>query len=251
MACKVYNGQCQQCLSGELLTFDFTMAFQPIVDVAHRRIFAHEALVRGIGDQPSTTVFEYVNDENRYAFDQACRVKAIRLAAKLGISSMLSINFMPNAIYQPEHCIQTTLDVAQQCQFPIEQIMFEITEAEQVHHVPHLVRIVEHYKQLGFTTAMDDFGSGYSGLNLLVDLPVDVIKLDMHLIRHLDQSPRRQTIVKSIMGMCREFNIQVIAEGVETAGEYQQLTQLGITLYQGFYFARPAYERIADVHWPT
>lgn len=94
------------------LGFDFAYAFQPIVDVPARSVWGHEALVRGPDGEPAPTVLRQVTPDNRYRFDQACRVKAIRSAAEIGLQERLSINVLPNAIYRPEVCIQTTLESA-------------------------------------------------------------------------------------------------------------------------------------------
>ena len=107
------------------------MAFQPIVDVKTRQIFAYEALVRGLNNESASAVFSLVNETNRYRFDQTCRVKAVKLASALGMTCNLSINFMPNAVYRPELCIRTTLQAAETYSFPIERIIFEITEGEK------------------------------------------------------------------------------------------------------------------------
>lgn len=240
---------CNECLNGAGLDFDFTMAFQPIVDVSSRTVFAQEALVRGIGDLPAGTVFSHVNDENRYAFDQACRVKAVSLAARLNITSMLSINFMPNAVYRPELCIRTTLAAASEYGFPVNRIMFEVTESEKVDDIPHLQSIFNYYQELGFSTALDDFGAGFSGLNMLSDLDINVLKLDMHLARDIDKNHRKHAIVKGVTAACQELGIKVIAEGVETQAEFAALRSIGINLFQGFLFARPTYEAQANVDW--
>ncbi|WKE64860.1 EAL domain-containing protein [Gallaecimonas kandeliae] len=240
---------CQACLNGTALGFDFSMAFQPILDLSTRTVFAQEALVRGIGNLPAATVFKQVNDENRYAFDQACRVKAVSLAARLKMPSLLSINFMPNAVYRPELCIRTTLKAAEDFGFPISRIMFEVTESERVDDIPHLQSIIRHYQQQGFTTALDDFGAGFSGLNMLADLHVDILKLDMHLVRDIDKNGRKHAIVRGVMATSEELGIKVIAEGVETPQEYVALREMGINLFQGFLFARPAYEALAEIDW--
>ncbi len=240
---------CRECLNGAGLGFDFTMAFQPIVDIKNRRVFAQEALARGIGDLPAGEVFKHVNSDNLYAFDQACRVKAVRLAAQLGIDSLLSINFMPNAVYRPELCIRTTLMASEEFGFPSSRIMFEVTESEEVRNIDHLRGIFRDYRNRGFTTALDDFGAGYSGLNLLADLEVSVLKLDMHMARNIHENPRKQAIVRGICTTCRELGIRIIAEGVETVDELETLRAMGIELYQGFYFARPAYESLAEIDW--
>lgn len=240
---------CAECVNGAVLGFDFTMAFQPIVNTRLKTVFAYEALARGLNNEPAGVVFEGVNEGNRYRFDQACRVKAIKLAAELGLSTLLSINFMPNAVYRPELCIRTTLAAAEQYGFPIERIIFEMTEGEQVDDHGHLRSIVEDYQRRGFKTAIDDFGAGYSGLNLLAEMQTDIIKLDMALIRAIDQDRIRQAIVKGILQVCTELSITVIAEGIETAAELQVLQSFGIELFQGYYFARPAFEALPDIHW--
>ena len=234
-----------QCANG--LGFDFTMAFQPIVDVGTGRPWAHEALVRGTAGQGAGWVLGQVTEDNRYAFDQACRVKAIELAAGLGLGSSdarLSINFLPNAVYQPEACIRATLAAASRTGFPPERIIFEVTENERVVDGAHLKAIFTEYKRQGFHTAIDDFGAGYSGLNLLAEFQPDIIKLDMELTRAIDGDRARRSIVGAILTVCRDLGITPVAEGVETAGEARALRDLGITLMQGYLFARPALEAL-------
>lgn len=244
---------CAECLRGAGLEFDFTMAFQPIVNTTTRQIFAHEALVRGVNNEPASEIFTHVNEGNLYRFDQVCRTKAIKLACELAMPSLLSINFMPNAVYQPELCIRTTQAAAEQYGFPIERIVFEITESEKVKDWGHLRQIVDYYHARGFKTAIDDFGAGYAGLNLLAEIPTDIVKLDMALIRQIDQDKVRQAIVRGVCQICKELSSTVIAEGVETYEEQAVLQSLGIELFQGFYFAKPAFQSLATIPqqlWP-
>lgn len=238
---------CAECAGGAGLDFDFTMAFQPIVNATTREVFAQEALVRGLNNETAGEIFTHVNEENRYRFDQACRVKAIQLASQLAIPSLLSINFMPNAVYRPELCIRTTLEAAAKFGFPVERIIFEITEGEKVEDHGHLREIIQHYQQRGFLTAIDDFGAGYSGLNLLAEIQTDLVKLDMALIRNINQDKARRAIVQGILYTCRELSIQVIAEGVETVEEFDTLRTFGVELFQGYYFARPVFRGLANI----
>jgi EAL domain-containing protein (putative c-di-GMP-specific phosphodiesterase class I) len=232
---------CEDCRRGERLGFSFSYAFQPIVDVAARHIFAHEALVRGPEGQPAPSVLSQVNEENRYRFDQACRVKAIKSAAALGMAGMLSINFMPNAIYRPEVCIRATLEAARSHNFPPERIIFETVEGERVSDAKWLAEVLREYKRIGFLTAIDDFGAGFAGLNLLADF-----QPDMELVRHIDQSTPRQAIVRGVQRICSELGIRVIAEGVETVEEAACLRDTGIRLMQGYLFSRPLFEACGD-----
>lgn len=238
---------CRECASGAGLGFDFTMAFQPIVDVAARAVFAHEALVRGPGGEGAGWVFERVHDGNRYRFDQVCRVKAVELASRLGMAERVSINFLPNAVYRPDLCIRTTLAAAHEFAFPAERMVFEVTESERIADVGHLRAIIQHYKACGFTTAIDDFGAGYAGLNLLADLQTELVKLDMALVRGIDGDRVRRAIVRGIMEVGAELGIRVIAEGVETREEYQALRDLGLELFQGYFIARPAFRALATL----
>ncbi|NEO87592.1 MAG: EAL domain-containing protein [Spirulina sp. SIO3F2] len=223
------------------------MAFQPIVDTSKQEIFAYEALVRGIHNEPAGAILAQVNDHNRYRFDQACRVRALAWAAKLNMPTYLSINFLPNAVYRPETCIRATIEASQEFGFPLERLIFEITEGEEVEDHTHLQNIIQEYKRQGFLTAIDDFGAGYSGLNLLAELETDLLKLDMAIIREIDQDPKRQSIVRAIVQVCQDLAICPIAEGVETRAEWQTLAGFGIELFQGFYFARPVFESLAVI----
>ncbi|WP_409421302.1 EAL domain-containing protein [Pseudaeromonas sp. ZJS20] len=238
---------CRQCLESVDLGFDFTMAFQPIIQCSSRTIFGYEALVRGLHNESAHSIISRVNEDNRYRFDQLCRIKAIALAAKLNIKTMVSINFLPNAVYRPERCIRTTLEAAKEYDFPIEQIMFEFTEVEQVKDHQHIKGIVDYYRRLGFKTAIDDFGSGYSGLNLLADFQTDIAKLDMELIRNIDQDPVRQIIVRNLVAMFQELQITPLAEGIETTAELGFLRAVGIDLVQGYLFAKPGFESLPAV----
>ena len=241
---------CVDCGTRGALQFDFTYAFQPIVDAATRSVFSYEALARGPAGEPAGWVLDQVTHDNQYRFDQACRVKAITLASQLGLQSKLNINFLPNAIYRPEDCIRTTLEVSAKLRFPIENIIFEVLETEALQDAKHLTHVFSTYKQLGFATAIDDFGAGFSGLNLLSDFQPDYIKLDMNLIRGIDADKQRRAIVRGVTAICAELGIAVIAEGVETVDEYAALADLGLHLFQGYLFARPAFQKLENAVFP-
>lgn len=238
---------CAGCGRAERVGFDFDYAYQPIVDVERKTVFAHEALVRGPHGEGAHSVLSQVNELNRYRFDQACRVKAIKGASQLGIQEYVSINFLPNAIYKPEMCIRTTLAAADAHNFPLERIIFEVTEGERIEDGPWFAQILREYKRRGFKTAIDDFGAGYAGMKLLSDFQPDIIKIDMDLVRHVDTNSPRQAIVRSLVRLCEELNISVVAEGVETAGERDFLQDAGIRLMQGYWFAKPAFQAMATI----
>lgn len=244
--------RCDGCRDGAIFEMPFSMAFQPIVDIESGFVFAHEALVRGVGGESAYTVLSAVDSSNRYAFDQQCRVKAINLAHSLDLAShgaRLSINFMPNAVYEPRACIRLTLATAAAVGFPTENIIFEFTESERV-DAEHLLGILRSYRDMGFQTAIDDFGAGHAGLNLLALFQPDIVKLDMDLIRGIDTDKAKRVIVSSVAHMLTELGVQTVCEGVETIGELQALRDLGLRLFQGYLLAKPKFEGLADVQVP-
>jgi EAL domain-containing protein (putative c-di-GMP-specific phosphodiesterase class I) len=224
------------------------MAFQPIVDF-NGRVWGYEALVRGPNGESALSVLSQVNDAIRYRFDQAARVLAIETAGRLyaGRDLKLSINFMPNAVYEPAACIQKSLAAAKRVDFPHRNLMFEFTENERIEDPAHVQKIVEAYKKFGFWTALDDFGAGYAGLGLLARLQPDLIKIDMELLRDIHLSRAKQAIVAGIVGISRELDITVLGEGVESAEELAVLRAAGISLFQGYHFAKPALMALPEV----
>jgi EAL domain-containing protein (putative c-di-GMP-specific phosphodiesterase class I) len=223
------------------------MAFQPIVSVTRRTIYAHEALVRGVNGEGALSVLSQVDAENRYAFDQQCRVKAIELAARsfpADGEARLSINFMPNAVYEPRACIRLTLATAARTGFPLDRIIFEFTETEKL-DTDHVLKILATYREIGFMTAIDDFGAGHAGLGLLAKFQPDIVKLDMDLIRNIDKEPAKQTIVKHTIRMLADLGVTPLCEGIENRREEVVLEDLGVDLMQGYYFSKPVFESVA------
>ena len=242
---------CSGCRDGVDFDIPFAMAFQPIVDTSTGKPFAYEALIRGTDGAGAASILSRVTDANRYSFDQACRVKAIESAMAAGImagDARLSINFLPNAVYSPLACIQLTLRTAKAVGMPTDRLIFEFTENEQMGSPEHVASIIETYQQIGFSTAIDDFGAGYSGLDMFARFRPDEIKLDMELIRGIDTDRRRQAIVSAVVRMCAELETLLIAEGIESAGEAATLRRLGVRYHQGFWYARPALERLPELN---
>jgi EAL domain-containing protein (putative c-di-GMP-specific phosphodiesterase class I) len=246
------NISCVACKTMPEL-FPFTMAFQPVVDLSEFRIDAQEALVRGPGGQGAGSVLAQLTNENRYAFDQTCRVKAIEMAAKLRLDGNLNINFLPNAVYEPKACIRLTLDAAARTGFPLNRLTFEFVESEEISNTQHTLGIIKEYRKHGFKIALDDFATGYSGLARLADLKPDIIKLDRALVKDCDSDRMRLAIVASLVALGAEIDIKVVAEGVETIGEVEALRATGMRFMQGYYFSKPVFEGVArmpDIQWP-
>lgn len=237
---------CRAC-STTAFVFPFRMAFQPVVDIRRGEIHAYEALVRGPDGGAAQRVLQQVTAQNVYAFDQAARVKAIETAAGLGVVTRLNINFMPNAVYDPRACIRKTLDAASRTGFNTDRITFEITEDEQVADEDHLREIITEYRRRGFRVALDDFGKGYSGLSRLARLHPDILKLDRDLIAGCGDDAVRREIIMAMARLCRAIGVELVAEGVENEAELAVVRDAGIDFVQGFYFARPALERLVTV----
>jgi EAL domain-containing protein (putative c-di-GMP-specific phosphodiesterase class I) len=148
-----------------------------------------------------------------------------------------------------EECFRTAMAAAKRFNFPINRLMFEITEGERVEDLPGLAAAFHTFKRYGFTSAIDDFGSAYAGFELLAAFQPDVVKIDMSLVRDIHIDPVRVTIVKGFVATCDELGIRVIAEGVEAAEEVRVLRALGVDLFQGYLFARPTVAALPVVAW--
>jgi EAL domain-containing protein (putative c-di-GMP-specific phosphodiesterase class I) len=228
----------------------FSFAFQPIVDTNTREVLSYEALIRGPADEPAYQILRHISAERLLAFDQRVRVEAIDLAMRLQLNRHLNLNFLPGSVDSSAQSILTTLEAAGRANLPIDRLVLEVVEGEIIHDHSRFTGLINKYRALGLRVAIDDFGAGYSGLNLLADFQPDEVKLDMQLICGIERHGPRQSIVRAVAGICCELGIDVIAEGVETEGEYAWLTSQGIHLFQGYLFAKPAFECFPPVHYP-
>lgn len=172
----------------------------------------------------------------------AGQINAIETAAKLGCKAFLNINFLPNAVYNPETCIKATIEAADLYGFDLTKLIFEVTEGEQIPDKDHLNRIFRSYSKRGFQTAIDDYGAGYATLDWLMELRPDILKLDMQLIRNIDQHLAKQFIVEQTIAQCELQGTKVLAEGIESKAELEYLSSAGIRYFQGYYFAKPQLE---------
>ncbi|WP_419418923.1 EAL domain-containing protein [Legionella sp. D16C41] len=227
----------------------FSYAFQPIVDVVNKIPFSYEALIRGINNEPPTNVFAHVSRISFPDFDQEAREFAIGLAARLGLNCNLNLNFLPNSLAENKY-IDKTIATLIENHFKPEQLIIEITESEFIHYHSDFFYGVNQCRRKGIRIAVDDFGAGYSGLNLLVNFQPEFIKLDMQLIRKIDTHGPRQAVVRAILEVCTALGIDVIAEGVETLAEYNWLKKQGISLFQGYLLARPGFECLPSISYP-
>lgn len=228
----------------------FSFAFQPILDVAGGTIASYEALVRGVDGEPAAQVLQRVGAEDRHGFDEVIRRSAVELACRLGLACDLHLNFLPLSVETSRTSISSTLEAAARCGLAPSRIVLEVLESEIISDYDGFVRAVNAHRALGLRTAIDDFGAGYAGLNLLAEFLPDAIKLDRNLIHQVECKGPRQAIIRGVLGTCRALGIDVIAEGVESKAEFAWLREAGITLFQGNLFAEPAFERLPPARFP-
>ncbi|MBN2430919.1 MAG: diguanylate phosphodiesterase [Acidobacteria bacterium] len=222
----------------------YSFAFQPIVDVTAGKIFSYEALLRGVHNEPVDQVLRQAGPAERQELNQKSPGAAIELAARLGLTTRLNLNLLPRTMEHFPSVIAALLAAANHCHIHPEQIVLEILEREMIDDFDRFNAIVNEYRGSGLVFAIDDFGAGYAGLNLLAEFQPHLIKIDMHLVRGVGHKGPRQAIIRGIVRTCFDLGIGIIAEGVETGDEYSWLRQEGIELFQGYLFARPAFEEL-------
>jgi blue light- and temperature-responsive anti-repressor len=227
----------------------FSFAFQPIVDATTGKVVAWEALIRGPWDEPAWQVLNQVSPLRLHVFDRAARAAAISLAARLGIDRPLHLNLLPTSLDAPRPLL-STLEAARKAGIPADRIVLEVPESEVIVERMHFAALLKEVRARGVRLAIDDFGATYASLTLLNDFEPDLIKLDMRLIRAVDRPGPRQSILRAIRRACYDLDIDVIAEGVETPAEYQFLLSQKVRFFQGYLFARPAFEAFPKAHFP-
>ncbi|MBA6293777.1 EAL domain-containing protein [Colwellia sp. MB3u-70] len=221
----------------------YTHAFQPIINIDAGKVVSYEVLLRGKNNEPPGFIFDQVPTARLMEFDQASRERAIKLASNLGLECGLSLNFTPGSIlFEGGKYVENTVAVSQHHGIDAKKLIIEITEGEAIISSSELWNALNKLRRIGATIAIDDFGAGYAGLNLLADVQPDLIKLDMYLLRNIDKNGPRQSIVRAISDVCLDLGIDVLAEGVETEEEFDFLNKLGVSLYQGYLFSKPGFE---------
>lgn len=218
--------------------------FQPIINAKTGEIYGYEALSRGILKDGSMMnpgkLFSSAKAMDMMFFlDRVCRESTIRAAAKQGIKKKIFINFIPTAIYEPSLCLQSTAKVLEEEGIDPKQVVFEVVETEKVEDFSHLNRILDYYKDKGFSTALDDIGSGYSDIGALLKLRPDYMKIDMSIIHDIHLNQVNQKRLDELIRVGREMGLSILAEGIETIEEYHYLRNKKIDLMQGYFFGKP------------
>ena len=239
-------------ISGRQTIRPFSMAFQPIVDLEANRVFAYEALVRGHANEPAASVLYSSRSSNRASLDRACRLTAIEIATSLGVletGAALAINVNARPSFNKIPALPETVAAAEHAGLPLDRLILEITENERVRNPHRLHDALEDYRQQGLRVAIDDFGAGFAGLSLLAAFRPDILKIDIALTRDVQKRRPSRVIIRSVVQICRDLNIQLIAEGCEHPEQADILQTLGIRYMQGNLFAEPAFEALPA--WPA
>jgi len=209
--------------------------YQPIVSADSRQIFAYEALCRpneGTFKGPIELIHAAEGAGKIRELGKAMRELSIRPVDQLKKPRLLFINLHPLELNLE------LLDWARGCPWA-SRIVLEVTESAAIEEYERVNELLQHLKKFGFRIALDDLGSGYSGLNSLGQLGPDFVKLDMRLIRDIGTDSRSARLIKYILDFANGEGMQVVGEGVETADEVKVVTDLGCHLLQGYFFAKP------------
>ena len=234
-------------MEGAMDNNNFCIYLQPIYNTDTNKIVSAETLIRWHHPQKglmSPSKFIHVFEKNgfvtrldRFAWGAACRFLSRQRDNGLEVVP-ISVNVSRINMYD-----QSFVDYMQSllAKYDLEPWMLriEITESAYMDNPAQLVKVLKKLKNAGFTVLMDDFGSGYSSLNILKDLTVDVLKLDMKFIQNFERSSRASIIMESVVQMAHNLGIDTVVEGVETETQVEFLKEIGCNVVQGYYYAKP------------
>lgn len=231
----------------EVVDAGFSFAFQPLVEIDNLETVGHEALVRGLSGESAASVIAAIRPENRYYFDQACRMRALKAAARRGIDFALHLNCSQVSPDNLALSIDATVECALEHGIEPGRIVLEFGNLEMLGNPRQLDKAREMAHVAGMRVLADNVGVGEVGLKRLAVFRPDFAKLDRSLIQGVDRSVRRQAIVLGVVATCRALGIEVIATGIEREEELDWVRDTGIRLAQGFYFAHPAFNPVVAV----
>ena len=238
-----------QSISGQLEDAikrrDIRPYLQPIADV-NGDIIGAEALARWIHPERGflspisfIPVFEkngMIIEVDRYMWRCACEI--LSDWQKKGLDIFISVNISPKDFYFMD-VVSEICSLADEYAIDRDKLRIEITETVMMTEGEDRVKILDSMRANGFLVEMDDFGSGYSSLNMLKDIPVDVLKIDMKFLDSTGDREKGRMIVKNIISLSEELGISSLTEGVETEEQYRLLSRMGCRMFQGYYFAKP------------
>ena len=173
---------------------------------------------------------------DHYVWEEAARQVA-EWKERLHFTLPVSVNLSRADLFDP-NLLSRLVHLIEDNRLDYQDIKLEVTESAYTDNAKQLLDVIRELRGLGFQVEMDDFGSGYSSLNMLSDMPIDVLKMDMKFVRNIEKSETDFRLVKLILDIARYLNLNVVAEGVETVGQLSLLQDAGCDLVQGYYFSR-------------
>lgn len=237
------NDNLQVLFSTMLQNREIQTVFQPIISLTDGSLYGYEALSRGPVNttlQNPEYLFSYAMEQDRlWDLEYLCRTKALESASSLQAKGKLFLNVNPNIMNDEKFKQGFTKEYLSKYAIDAEKIVFEITEKEAINNLPDFKRTVDHYKKQSYQVAIDDVGSGYSGLNIITDIHPHFMKLDMKLIRDIDTDHTKHSLVKSLCEFADLSKISIIAEGIETREELLTVINLGVHFGQGYFIQKP------------
>lgn len=226
---------------------EFRVYVQPKYRTSNAKLAAGEALIRWIDPNKGIVppikfipLFEqnrFVHDVDLYVMEVIARFQRMRLNEGLPVVP-ISLNISPVEFTMPGFR-QSYISIKDKYDIPDKLIELEFTEGIFFDDEELFKDVIREFHEHGFSCSMDDFGSGYSSLNILKDLPVDVLKLDKLFFRESENTSRDRSIIRSVVAMARSLNIKTVAEGVETLDVVEFLKLIGCTLIQGYIYSKP------------
>lgn len=224
-----------------------TTLYQPVVSLSTGEILGWEALTRGPKDSyfSRPDIFFGFAEEMGMLFptEKVSREKAISSLGDLGPEQKLFLNVHPRSISDPNFVKGETLQMLNKFGLVPRNIVFEITEQHSIKDYLSFKRVVENYRSQGYRIAIDDVGAGFSGLQTIAEIKPDFLKIDMSLVRNIDNDPSRQAVVDALISLAAKINCRVIAEGVETQNELNALLLKGVHYAQGYFLAHPKFPK--------
>ena len=217
--------------------------FQPIVNLKTGNVLGYEALTRGpegSGLENPLQLFNLARENNMlFELEKVAREQALFKTKKLNSSYNIFINIDPKVVYDKNFQSGVTKDILEQLSISQENIVIELTEQTCIDDFEAFKLALSNYLKQGYKIAIDDTGAGYSGLQSLVSISYDYIKLDHSLVNNIDKDQVKQNLLKSLLDFAGNIDSKIIAEGIETEEEFKTLLQLGITYGQGYFIAYP------------
>jgi EAL domain-containing protein (putative c-di-GMP-specific phosphodiesterase class I) len=217
--------------------------FQPIINLKTCDLLGYEALSRGPKDsqlKDPLKLFDLARKNNLlFALEKVTRENALLKAKDLSADYNIFINIDPQVVYDQNFKSGVTKDILEQLSISQENIVIELTEKTCIDDFETFELALNNYQKQGYKIAIDDTGAGYSGLQSLVSISYNYIKLDHSLIKEINQDKVKQELLKSLLRFSKFIDCKIIAEGIETKEEFKTLTKLGITYGQGYFIARP------------